>query len=62
MAVIFCTPTATPPAWLTSKYPEVLNADINGALIHHRERRHYNYNSSVYRHFAAVITVNTQIS
>ena len=26
MKVIFCTPTATPPAWLTEKYPEVLNA------------------------------------
>ena len=25
MQVIFCTPTATPPAWLTEKYPEVLN-------------------------------------
>lgn len=33
MQVIFCTPTATPPAWLTDKYPEVLNADINGTLI-----------------------------
>ena len=22
MKVIFCTPTATPPAWLTEKYPE----------------------------------------
>jgi beta-galactosidase len=56
IAVIFCTPTATPPAWLTNKYPEVLNADINGVLIHHGERRHYNYNSSIYRRFSAVIT------
>jgi beta-galactosidase len=56
MSVIFCTPSATPPAWLTHKYPEVLNMDINGTLIHHGERRHYNYNSHVYRHFTAVIT------
>ena len=49
MQVIFCTPTATPPAWLTEKYPEVLNADIEGNLIHHGSRRHYNYNSPVYR-------------
>jgi beta-galactosidase len=56
MAVIFCTPTATPPAWLTHKYPEALNADINGNLIHHGERRHYNYNSPVYRRFTAIIT------
>ena len=32
MKVIMCTPTATPPAWLTEKYPEVLNADMNGHL------------------------------
>ncbi len=43
MKVIFCTPTATPPAWLTEKYPEVLNADINGVLYRHGARRHYNY-------------------
>ena len=48
MKVIFCTPTATPPAWLTEKYPEVLNARKDGVLIRHGERRHYNYNSPVY--------------
>ncbi|MGN0168181.1 MAG: beta-galactosidase [Acetatifactor sp.] len=49
MQVIFCTPTATPPAWLTEKYPEVLNADMEGHLIRHGSRRHYNYNSPVYQ-------------
>lgn len=49
--VIFCTPTATPPAWLTDRYPEVLNADREGNLIHHGSRRHYNYNSPVYQEF-----------
>ena len=53
MKVIFCTPTATPPAWLTHKYPEVLNARIDGALYRHGMRRHYNYNSPVYRELAA---------
>jgi len=47
--VIFCTPSATPPAWLTEKYPEVLNAFRDGTVIRHGLRRHYNYNSSVYR-------------
>lgn len=51
MKVIFCTPTATPPAWLTDKYPEVLNATIEGTLYRHGARRHYNYNSHVYREF-----------
>ena len=49
MQVIFCTPTATPPAWLTEKYPETLNADMDGNLFRHGSRRHYNYNSPIYR-------------
>lgn len=49
MKVIMGTPTATPPAWLTEKYPEVLNADIKGNLYKHGGRRHYNYNSPKYR-------------
>jgi beta-galactosidase len=53
--VIFCTPTATPPAWLTDKYPEVLNADVNGTIYRHGLRRHNNYNSPVYREFTARI-------
>lgn len=53
--VIFCTPTATPPAWLTTKYPEVLNADINGNLYRHGARRHYNYNSKKYLELSARI-------
>lgn len=53
--VIFCTPTATPPAWLTNKYPEVLNADINGVLYRHGARRHYNYNSPKYLELCARI-------
>ena len=51
MKIIFCTPTATPPAWLTHKYPEVLNAKLDGTLLYHGMRRHYNYNSKVYRDF-----------
>lgn len=53
--VIFCTPTATPPAWLTDTYPEVLNADIDGVLYRHGNRQHANYNSPKYREFCARI-------
>ena len=49
MQVIFCTPTATPPAWLTKKYPEVLNATMEGVVYQHGFRRHYNYNSPKYQ-------------
>lgn len=55
MRVIFSTPTATPPAWLTEEYPEVLNAGLDGGLIYHGARRHYNYNSPVYRELCANI-------
>ncbi len=57
MQVIMCTPTATPPAWLTHKYPEVLNADRNGNLYHHGHRRHYNYNSPVYQNLCKRIVL-----
>ncbi len=53
--VIFGTPTATPPAWLTKKYPEVLNAHPDGKRLEHGGRRHYNYNSSVYREKTVLI-------
>lgn len=49
MKVIFCTPTATPPAWASERYPEILNARQDGVLYRHGLRRHYNYNSEKYR-------------
>ncbi len=55
MKVIFCTPTATPPSWLTHKYPEVLNANLEGTLYRHGMRRHYTYNSPVYQELTARI-------
>lgn len=55
MKVIFCTPTATPPAWLTHKYPEVLNRTMDGVLYRHGARRHYNYNSPKYLELTEII-------
>lgn len=49
MKVIFCTPTATPPAWLSENYPETLNATKDGVLMQHGLRKNYNYNSEVFR-------------
>ena len=48
MQVIFGTPTATPPAWLTRKYPEVLNCRMDGVPYRHGARRHCNYNAPKY--------------
>lgn len=56
MKVIFCTPSATPPAWMSEKYPEILNADLDGNLIYHGLRRHCNLNSEKYRFFVSRIT------
>src|SRR3954447_26662104 len=47
--VILGTPTATPPAWLTARYPEVLNVSQSGVVYHHGQRRHYTYNAPIYR-------------
>lgn len=55
MKVIFGTPSATPPAWLTEKYPEVLNGREDGVLYRHGGRRHYNYNSPKYRELVSRI-------
>jgi beta-galactosidase GanA len=56
LKVIVGTPTATPPAWLTHKYPEVLNVTQDGVTLHHGLRRHYNYSSQKYRELSAIIT------
>lgn len=53
--VIFGTPTATPPKWLTRKYPEVLYAFDDRRLANDQSRRHYNYNSPVYRKYSRKI-------
>lgn len=51
--VILGTPTATPPVWLTEKYPEALNCNREGVPYRHGSRRHYNYNAPVYQHLCA---------
>ncbi|THE13955.1 beta-galactosidase [Bacillus timonensis] len=55
LEVIMGTPTATPPAWLTYKYPDTLNVDQDGISFQHGARRHYNYNSENYRRLSSII-------
>ena len=52
---IFATPTATPPKWLTFKYPEVLGVSGTGKPVNDQSRRQYNYNSPVYRRLSRKI-------
>jgi len=50
--VMIGTPTAAPPAWLTSRYPEVLGTHSDGRRKTHGKRKHYNHHSAKYREFA----------
>ena len=42
------TPTAAPPAWLTSAWPEVLQTNEDGTRKTHGQRKHYNHHSEKY--------------
>jgi beta-galactosidase len=56
LSAVMGTPTYTPPAWLTERYPEVLRASFDGDRLVHGSRRHYNYTSPVYRAKSEAIT------
>jgi len=45
------TPTATPPAWLTQKYPDVLRMEPDGQRVTHGNRAHASASSPRYREF-----------
>jgi len=53
---IMCTPTATPPRWLTVKYPEVLRVDERGLPLAHGSRQHASHLSDVFRAHSRRIT------
>ena len=50
--VMVGTPTAAPPAWLTSTYPEVLGTDEDGKRKAHGQRKHFNHHSRLYREYS----------
>jgi beta-galactosidase len=49
MVTILGTPTDSPPAWLTSKYPDTLRVKADGTVMEHGDRRQFSYTSSKYR-------------
>ncbi|MDR2627483.1 MAG: beta-galactosidase [Dysgonamonadaceae bacterium] len=55
LKVILCTPTPTPPAWLTDKHPDVLIVDENGTVIQHGGRQHASWSSNTYRTYVRKI-------
>ncbi|SFL47900.1 beta-galactosidase [Salibacterium qingdaonense] len=49
VGVCLATATASPPAWLSRKYPETLAVDDKGVPYSFGSRQHYSPNSSIYR-------------
>jgi beta-galactosidase len=54
--VVLGTPTAAPPPWLTTRYPEVLMVNAKGARVGPGGRRHYCPSSPTYRHLSKCVT------
>ncbi|MFC0195166.1 beta-galactosidase [Aureimonas pseudogalii] len=53
---ILCTPTATPPRWLTVAHPEILRVDVTGRPMSHGTRQHCDTASPVFREHSRRIT------
>ncbi|MDL2398224.1 beta-galactosidase [Rhizobium mayense] len=56
LSTIMCTPTATPPRWLTEAHPEILRVDGNGRKMSHGSRQHADTASPVFREHSKRIT------
>ncbi len=52
LKVVLCTSTATPPVWLTRKYPEILLVKEDGTRLDHGARQHASFSSSFYRSYS----------
>lgn len=53
--VILGTPTATPPAWMAEKYPEIFNVTDEGYRKTHGARRNCSYTSEIYKRKSRII-------
>lgn len=52
LKVVMCTSTATPPVWLSRKYPEILLKSEDGTVQDYGARQHASFASPVYRKLA----------
>lgn len=55
LKVVLCTPTATPPAWLSQKHPEILMVRADGMQMKHGAREQADWSSPVYRGYVEKI-------
>lgn len=56
ISTILCTPTATPPRWLSAAHPEILRMNADGVPMQHGSRQHACPTSDVFRAFSRRIT------
>lgn len=52
---IVCTPTVTPPIWLSYGHPERMHVDYNGTVMNHGSRQHVCTNNPYFRERARII-------
>jgi len=55
IAIVLGTPSAAPPAWLTTKYPETLRTNPDGQKDSHGNRQQFDWSDPKYRELAARI-------
>jgi beta-galactosidase len=60
LKVVLCTPSATPPIWLTRAHPEILMVDAEGRTMDHGSREHADWSSPVYRQY--VTKIDTELA
>ena len=56
ISTILCTPTATPPRWLTARHPDMLRVDDAGVPMQHGSRQHICQNNFFFRAHSRRIT------
>ncbi len=52
ICVVLGTPTAAPPDWLTTKYPQTLRVEADGRRAEHGNRVQFSFTDPLYRKFA----------
>jgi len=57
IAVVLGTPTAAPPDWLTTKYPQTLRTNDQGVKAQHGNRQQFSFTDPTYRRFAYQIAL-----
>jgi beta-galactosidase len=55
LKVVLCTPSATPPIWLTQEHPEVLLIDADGRTMQHGTRQQACWSVDIYRQYVGKI-------